>query len=184
MRVSALVAVLLGVGLLLGSGLLVPRRSADSPTTWSTKYYKENPANYAALPEPGDAQKQLPLLIRDLQFALEGGSSRSFLNLIDAERFNDYPRFESMIERLLRENTIRMHTGMSFMTPPATPSASIAQMVVDVEMELGRKDDESSLVRRSQQLTINFDYTKKGWKIVSLGPWGLFAPLSDGRYTK
>jgi len=180
MKVSTLVAVLLGVGLLLGSSFLVPHRSADSPPNIpakeNTRYYKENPANYAALPEPGDAEKQLPRLIRDLQSALEGGSSRSFLNLIDAERFPDYPRFEDLIERLLRENTIRMHTQSAFTAPPATPAASIAQLVIDVEMDLSRKGGDS-LVRRSQQLTINFDYTKKGWKIVSLSPWALFAPI-------
>jgi len=181
MRVPTLLGTLLVAGLLLGSTLLVPQRSTDStphiPVGAVHKYQKGNPANYEALPEPGDAEKQLPRLIHDLQLALEGGSSRSFMNLIDAERFNDYPRLEDMIQRLLRDNTIRMHTGTVFMTPPATPAASIAQMVVDVEMELGRKGGEGALIRRSQQLTVNFDYTKRGWKIVSLSPWGLFAPI-------
>lgn len=181
MRVQPLLGALLVAGLLLGSTLLVPQRSADSPPGIPAKvnsnYQQGNPANYEALPEPGDAETQLPRLIHDLESALESRSSRSFLNLIDAERFNDYPRFEVTIERLMRENTIRMQVGTAYTTPPATPAASIAQIVVDVEMELGRKDGHGALVRRNQQLTINFDYTKKGWKIVSLSPWSLFAPI-------
>jgi hypothetical protein len=50
-------------------------------------------------------------------------------------------------------------------------------MVVGVEMEVGRKGAKGRWARRSQQLTIDFDYTTKGWKIVGLGPWSFFAPL-------
>lgn len=126
-------------------------------------------------PEAALAERELTRILRDMQFALEGGSPRSFLGFFDSGKFDDYPRFEDMIERLMREDTIRAHFRTAFNAPPTTQGK--AQALVDVEMELGRKDGVGQLQRRKQQLAIDFEYTRRGWRIINLTPRNFFQPL-------
>ena len=56
-----------------------------------------------------DPERALTQLIRGMQADLESSSSRSFLSNIDSAKFDDYPRFEDMIERLGREDTLRVY---------------------------------------------------------------------------
>lgn len=127
------------------------------------------------LPEPKDAERQLSRLVRDLQFALEGGSARSFLEFFNSGKFDDYPRFEDMVERLMREDTIRVHFRTAFTAPPSGQGK--AQMALDGDMELARKDGAGQLARRRQQVVVEFEYTRRGWKIINLTPRDYFKPL-------
>src|SRR5258706_13350922 len=60
-------------------------------------------------PDPKKAEKDITKLMRELQFDLEGGSSRSFLGMLNKAKFDDYPRFEDGVERLMRENALRVN---------------------------------------------------------------------------
>ncbi len=139
------------------------------------KKTKEEGASDEAKPTPGDLQRQLERNLHDMQFALEGSSPRSFLGYIDSAKFDDYPRFEDMVERLLREDTIRAFFRTAFAAPPTTQGK--AQMAVDADMELVRKDAAGQLQRRRQQLVIDWEYTKRGWKIINITPRDFFRPL-------
>jgi len=122
-----------------------------------------------------DIGREITRMLRDLQFALEGGSAHSALALIDSAKFDDYPRFEDMVERLTREDTIRANFRQ--VVPATSPAAGKAQSMIDAEMELGRRDAAQKLQRRRQQLVIDFQWTRRGWRITNITPRDYFRPL-------
>ena len=125
-------------------------------------------------PGPDEAKKQLTKLMRDIQFDLEGGSSRSFLQRINQSKFDDYPHFEDSVERLMREDRIRLNFRVAFTAPP-TPEG-LAQVAVDADMELDKKDSNAAPQRRKQQLTFDFEWTSRGWQIDNVSPRSFFNP--------
>jgi hypothetical protein len=125
--------------------------------------------------DPKDINREITRMMRDMQFAIEGGSARSLLSLIDSVKFDDYPRFEDMVERLMREDTIRANFRQ--LMPASLPAAGKAQLMIDAEMEMGRRDAAQQLQRRRQQLTIDFEYTRRGWRITNITPRDYFQPL-------
>ncbi|OFV98222.1 MAG: hypothetical protein A3F68_10005 [Acidobacteria bacterium RIFCSPLOWO2_12_FULL_54_10] len=120
-----------------------------------------------------DPDKAITTLIRDLQLDLESSSSRNLLNKIDSSKFDDYPRFEDMVERLLRENSLRAF----FRQASKTIRESSAQTILDAEMEISRNDAAGQTDRRHQQIVIDFELTSRGWKIVNITPRDFFTPL-------
>ncbi len=124
---------------------------------------------------PKDDSRQITRLIRDLQFALEGGSARSVLALIERAKFDDYLRFEDMVERLMREDAVRVYFRQDEASP--SPAQGKARAVLDAEMELSRKDGAGQVVRRRQQLVLDFEHTRRGWRIVNITPRDYFAPF-------
>lgn len=126
-------------------------------------------------PEAEEINREITRILRDLQFALEGGSARGFLSLIDSAKFDDYLRFEDMVERLMREDTIRAYFRQ--VTSASSPAEGKAQTVVEAEMELGRKDAAGQLQRRRQQLVLDFGHSRRGWRIINITPRNYFEPL-------
>ena len=120
-----------------------------------------------------DPERALTQLIRGMQLDLESSSSRSFLSNIDSAKFEDYPRFEDMIERLTREDTLRVY----FRQSTNSVHESSAQAIVDADMEISRKDSAGQLDRRRQQIVIDFELTSRGWKIINITPRDVFRPL-------
>ena len=184
---KTLLSVLLGLALLIAPSSVradqKPDETKKEDTTKKDKKAKKDKKDKdkksevesdQPLAEPKDAQRDLARILRDMQMALEGSSPRSFLGYVDSTKFDDYPRFEDMVERLLREDTIRAYFRTVFNTPP---KQNKAQMMVDGEMEVGRKDGVGQLQRRKQQLVIDFEYTRRGWKIVNITPRDYFQPL-------
>ena len=55
-----------------------------------------------------DPQRAIANVIRQMQTDLEAASRRGILSNIDSAKFEDYPRFEGMIERLTREDALRV----------------------------------------------------------------------------
>ena len=125
-------------------------------------------------PDPQKAEKDLAKLMRDVQFDLEGGSSRSFLSKINQAKFDDYPRFEDNVERLMRENALRVNFRTAFTAPPSTSGQ--AQVSADAIMELTRKDSKGAPQRRSQQMVFDWEWTQRGWKIINITPRMFFNP--------
>jgi hypothetical protein len=120
-----------------------------------------------------DPERALTQLIRGMQVDLESSSGRSFLSNIDSAKFDDYPRFEDMIDRLTREDTLRVN----FRQSSHSIHESSAQTIVDADMEISRKDSAGQLDRRRQQIVIDFELTSRGWKIVNITPRDIFRPL-------
>jgi len=169
-----LLAVCLGLALVLGAA--APVSMAQDKDKDKKKDKKKDQGNEdQPVPDPKESEKQLNRLARDLQNALESGSSRQFLSFIDNAKFDDYPRFEDMVERLMREDTIRVHFRQAFNAPPTGQGK--AQMALDGEMELARKDGVGQLSRRRQQLVIDWEYTRRGWRIINITPRNYFQPL-------
>lgn len=170
-----LLAALIGLALVLG--VAAPSVGAQEKDKKEEKKDKKKDRGNEDLPvpDPKESEKQLNRLARDLQNALESGSSRQFLSFIDSAKFDDYPRFEDMVERLMREDSIRAHFRQAFNAPPSGQGK--AQMALDAEMELARKDGVGQLSRRRQQLVIDWEYTRRGWKIINITPRNYFQPL-------
>src|SRR3990172_6568563 len=83
-------------------------------------------------PKKEDPERAIAGIIRQMQMDLEGASSRGFLSHIDAAKFDDYPRFEDMMERLTRENTLRVY----FRQASNSIQENNAQTILDAEMEM------------------------------------------------
>ena len=120
-----------------------------------------------------DPERALTQLIRGMQADLESSSIHGFLSTIDSAKFDDYPRFEDMIERLAREDTLRVN----FRQSPHSIHESKAQTIVDADMEISRNNSAGQRDRRHQQIVIDFELTSRGWKIVNITPRDFFRPL-------
>jgi len=108
-----------------------------------------------------------------MQLDMEGGSSRGVLSNIDNAKFDDYPRFEDLIEGLTRQDNLRVY----FRQNNISIKEDSAQVILDAEMELSRKDSAAPPTRRSQQIVIDFESTSRGWKIINITPRDFFSPL-------
>ena len=111
-------------------------------------------------------------LIRGMQMDMESSSTRGFLNNFDSAKFDDYPRFEQMVEQLLRENSLRVY----FRQGSTSIKDGGAQVVIDAEMEKTRKDAAGQVQQRRQQLVVDFESSSKGWKIINITPREFFRP--------
>jgi hypothetical protein len=158
------------IAILLALALLV---AAPAPKSVAMGQKNKDKAAEPA-PGPDEAKKQLTKLIREIQYDLEGGSSRSFLQRINQAKFDDYPHFEDTIERLMRDDSIRLNFRPAFTAPP-TPDG-IAQAAVDASMDLTKKNSMAAPQRRQQQLTFDFEWTDRGWQIDNITPRSFFNP--------
>ncbi len=120
-----------------------------------------------------DPERAIANIVRQLQFDLEGSSRMGVLSNIDSAKFEDYSRFEDMIDRLTRENALRVY----FRQATNSVQEDRAQAIIDAEMELTRKDSAVPLERRRQQIVIDFELTPRGWRIVNITPRDFFRPL-------
>ena len=118
-------------------------------------------------------ERAITNVVRQMQMDLEASSRQGVLSHIDSAKFDDYPRFEDMIERLTREDTLRVF----FRQVNNSIKEESAQTVIDAEMEMTRKDSAGQLERRRQQLVIDFQRTSRGWKITNITPREFFRPL-------
>ncbi len=133
------------------------------------------PGAFCAPPkEPKDVNREITRLLREMQSALEGGSARALLSLIDSAKFADYRLFEDTVERLLREDSIRAYFRQ---VDSALPAQDKARTVVEAEMEVSRRDAAGQVERRRQELVVDFERTRRGWRIVNLTPRSYFEPL-------
>ena len=120
-----------------------------------------------------DPEQAIADIVRQLQFDLQGSSRRGVLSSIDSARFEDYARFADMMDRLTREDTLRVY----FRQATNSVREGRAQVVIDAEMELTRKDAAVPPERRRQQIVIDFELTPRGWRIVNITPRDFFRPL-------
>ena len=157
-------AFLLGV-LLMGTLLVEPACAAAR--TGSAAQGKETPTRRE------NPERAIANVVRQLQFDLEASSRMGVLSNIDSAKFEDYPRFEDMVERLTREDALRVF----FRQANSNVQEDRAQTTIDAEMELTRKDSAAQPERRRQQIVIDFELTQRGWRIVNITPRDFFRPL-------
>ena len=137
---------------------------------------RARPAAQQGREEPAkreEPEQAISTILRKMQMDLEGSSSRGVLSNIDSAKFDDYPRFEDMIERLARENSLRVF----FRQVSNSIRENSAQTILEAEMEMTRKDSAGQAERRRQQLVIDFALTSRGWKIINITPRDFFRPL-------
>jgi hypothetical protein len=130
----------------------------------------------SALPAAdADFDRRLSRILREMQLALEGSSANGFLAPFDGERFPDYLRFRDVIQRLMRENSAR--AAFEVADTAVFPSPEKAQIVLDAEMELSRRDAAGQTRRRSERLKMELQRTPRGWRVTNLSPRSFFDPL-------
>ena len=120
-----------------------------------------------------DPERAIARLVREMQLDLEGSSSSGLLGKIDSAKFDDFPRFQDMVERLVREDTLRVY----FRQVTNSVVDDVAQTMLDAEMEMTRKDSTAPAEQRRQQITIDLERTARGWKITKITPRDFFRPL-------
>jgi hypothetical protein len=138
------------------------------PCAWSVPSTQQEPSSGQQTSE-----REIAGMIRELQMDLEGSSSLGVLHQIDGARFKDYPRFRDQVERLTREDTLRVY----FRQLSSVVSGAAARTVLDAEMELTRLDSALPTQHRQEKLTIDLEQTSHGWKIVNIVPRDFFEPL-------
>lgn len=114
-------------------------------------------------------------LLRDLQFALDGGSAHGVLALFDAAKFEKYRRFEDRVQRLMRQDNVRAYFGQ--VSSSWLPAEAKVRSVVDAELELARKEAAGQVARRRKQLVLELERTRRGWRITRLTPADFFDPF-------
>ena len=122
-----------------------------------------------------NVQQEIARIVRDLQFALEGGSAQGVLSLTDSTKFRNYASFQDTVERLVREDTIRAYFRQ--VSGSRSAEKGRARSRVDAEMELARKDAAGQTERRRRQLEFEFERTRRGWRITNITPRTFFEPL-------
>ena len=122
-----------------------------------------------------NVQQEIARIVRDLQFALEGGSAQGVLSLTDSTKFRNYASFQDTVERLVREDTIRAYFRQ--VSGSRSAEKGSARSRVDAEMELARKDAAGQTERRRRQLAFEFERTRRGWRITNITPRTFFEPL-------
>ena len=140
------------------------------PSGYSADGQETDREQTAAIEEPAQA---IARVIRQMKMNLEGSSSRGFLLNIHAAKFEDYPRFEEMIERLLREDVLRVY----FRQVSNSIQQDISRTILDAELEITRKDSAGRLERRRGQITLHLERISEGWKITNITPRDFFRPL-------
>lgn len=158
-----------GINLLMGLALLFTQ---FSPMEAASKVPAQR-AGGEAPSQQEEPERAIALLVREMQMDLEASSSSGFLGKINSARFDDFPRFREMVERLTRENTLRVFLRQL----TNTMNEGSARTVLDAEMEMTRKDSAGRMERRRQQLTIDLERAPRGWKIVNITPREFFRPL-------
>jgi hypothetical protein len=166
MNRSGFVSLSILTGILLMATLLVELACATARTGPAAQgqeapVRRENP------------ERAIANVVRQMQFDLEASSTRGVLSNIDSAKFEDYPRFEDMVERLTREDALRVY----FRQANSNVQENRAQTTIDAEMELTRKDSAAPPQRRRQQIVIDFELTTRGWRIVNITPRDFFRPL-------
>lgn len=154
------------------AGILIGVLAASGAVEAAGRAKQARPGTEEPSPKE-NPERVIAQTVRQMQMDLEGSSSRSFLSHFDAAKFDDYPRFEEMIERLLRETSLRVYLRQV----SSSIQQNTAQTTLDAEMEVTRKDAAGQIEHRRQQLVIAFERTSRGWKIVNLTPRDFFHPL-------
>lgn len=148
-------------------GTLLAEPACAAARTGAAAQGKETPARRE------NPERAIANVVRQLQFDLEASSRMGVLSNIDSAKFEDYPRFEDMVERLTREDALRVF----FRQANNNVQEDRAQTTLDAEMELIRKDSAAPPERRRQQIVIDFELTTRGWRIVNITPRDFFRPL-------
>lgn len=136
------------------------------------KKKKSDPGSEAGAREitPRDAVSRV---LRRFKTAFESPSESAVRELIETERFYDYPRFEEGVSVFLRSvGDIRVFTR----EVNVQVEGDKAVMIVDVEMVFSRKDAPATPETRTSQVTFDFQRTAQGWKITEINPRASFLP--------
>jgi len=167
MKRTGIVSLSVLPGAFLAGALLISLPACAAARTGAAAQGKETPTRRE------NPERAIANVVRQLQFDLEASSRMGVLSNIDSAKFEDYPRFEDMVERLTREDTLRVF----FRRANNNIQEDRAQTTIDAEMELSRKDSAAPAQRRRQQIVVDFELTQRGWRIVNITPRNFFQPL-------
>ncbi len=120
-------------------------------------------------------ERAITRLIRQMQMDLEGSSSRGFLGNINSAKFDDYPRFEDMIERLTRENILRVY----FRQVSNSIQGDNAQTIIDAELEMARKNSPPGYKGAASRWSSTLNEPAEAGKLLILHPADFLAPYSS-----
>jgi len=167
-------ALLLAVALALGTAAITPASAHDGREDKQSKkdQAKDKQQGATARPTPEDLNREVSHVLSRMKFSLEGGNAHDFLALIDCSRFEGYPRFKDTIERLMRDDIVRVFLQVA--TTSLNAADGEAQTILDAEMEVTRHDAAVDTQIRRHQLVLDFVRTPNGWRIANITPRSYF----------
>lgn len=120
-----------------------------------------------------NARRIVSRVLRMYSNGLEMTSPSAALDMIDRDRFYDYPRFEEELTRFLRSlGEVRVFVRET----SVQMEGNRAVMIVDVRMVFASRLDLNQRGERSSQITFDFQRTDRGWKITEINPREFFLP--------
>jgi hypothetical protein len=120
-----------------------------------------------------DSLRRIAEIVRELQMDLEASSSGGVLGQVDRARFGDYAAFQEMIERLGRQDAVRVFLRQL----DSEVKGETARTELMAEMQVSRRDSAGEMEQRRERLVLELRYGEEGWKIVEILPRDFFRPL-------
>jgi len=161
----------------LSSGASSTQTPVDPPQNQKEKSKKEKGKKHesaeddTAVPaEFSDAVAQI--VVQQLTDALEGHSDRRMLSAFDDSKMDSYLNFQNQILAFFRRNeSFHVHFRIS----QATGGGNKGEVLVDFELEEVPRSSDAQPMRKRDQLRLDLERGKKGWKIVDLRPRDFFS---------
>ena len=149
--------------LLVSSALAVPQDLSTSTPSAST----------SAADTDEFAERVVDGLLRNLRQGLEGRLDRLFLSSFSSERMSGYLGFKDQVQQFLGAyDAFRVH----YRIVQSRVEGTHASAIVEFQMEAIPVAGNGTPMRREQQIQLELERSKKGWKIVDLRPREFFAP--------
>ena len=111
-------------------------------------------------------------VLQQVKSGIEGRNERRVLSAFDEEKMEGYLQFQDQVRGFLRRNDpIRLY----YRVAQTSAAGEKGVAMIELQMEANPADGNGSAVRKDQQVQVEFERGKSGWKIVSWTP-ELFGP--------
>lgn len=120
-----------------------------------------------------DTRKVLSRVVREFTDSIEGLTPSSLRDVIEEEKFYDYPRFEEELTQFLRSaGEVRFFARQV----SSEIKEDRAVVILDAEMVFANRLDPDRRETRREQIIFDFLRTDAGWKITEIKPRSFFLP--------
>jgi hypothetical protein len=150
----------------------------QSPSQDSQKDKKKETKDKKDKMAPGDvdtaifSEAAVNSVLNDLRDGLEGHNQRRLLSAFDADKMDGYLEFEDQIQAFFNKyESFRVH----FRILQTSTEGEKGIALVDAQLEAIPRSPTSVPIRRSEQLRLELERGRKGWKIVDFRPRNFFS---------
>jgi hypothetical protein len=112
-------------------------------------------------------------VLRDLKDGLEGHIERLTMSVFDDNEMDGYLQFQDQLDRFFEKyDAFRIHYRIVQNSVEGPKGIALVEMQMEAEPRQGR----GAPMRRDEQIRLELERGKKGWKIVDFRPRDFFMP--------